>query len=172
MLKRCFILLWLGLCCLTGFACAAGAPSPTPGGNAVLLADTGYRVTVPDGWTITTQPDWHRAVAEATSAGGDTHILAFLSRQKGWTLEDWQKALVRGSQTNGVTDIGGFLVDSRPWVGYRLTTGDISAYAAATAIGDGLFLTLEFRAPSGVKPEAAFPAGAIEACLASLTAEP
>ena len=172
MLKRCFVLLWLGLCCLTGFACAAGAPSPMPVENTVSLADTGYRITVPDGWAISAQPDSHRAVAEATSAGGDMRIFAFLSWQKGWMLDDWQKALVKGSQTNGVTDIGGFWVDSRPWVGYRLTIDDTSVYAAATAIDDGLFLTLEFRAPSGVKPEAAFPSGVIEACLASLTAEP
>lgn len=175
MLKRCFVLFWLGLCCLTGFARAAGAPPAPPAppvGNTVALADTGYRITVPGGWATSAQPDPHRAVAEATSAGGDARILAFLSQQKGWTLDDWQKALAKGSQTNGVTDIEGFLVDSRAWVGYRLNTDDASAYAAATALGDGLFLTLEFRAPSGEAPEAAFPSGAIGACLASLTAEP
>ena len=169
MLKRLFLLFLLGAC-LTGTACAADGPPPE--GNMAALADTGFRISVPEGWTISTQPDWGRAVAEANSADGSARILAFLSRQKGWTLDDWQAALTKGSRTNNMTDIAGFSVEGRPWVGYRLTIGETGVYAAATAIGDELFLTVEFRALRGDRPEAALPAGAIDACLASLTREP
>jgi hypothetical protein len=169
MMKRFFFLLLCAVC-LISTACAEGMT--TSAGNTVALADTGYRIAVPDGWTTATQPDRRAAVAEAASTDGSAHILAFVSEQPGWRLTDWKAALLKGSRTNSVTDISGFTIGDRPWVGYRLTIGTANVYAAATTIGDGLFLTVEFRALNGDLPEAAFPEGTIDQCLASLTADP
>lgn len=171
MMKRFFFHLLIAVCLISA-AFSEGIMSPASAGNTVALADTGYRIAVPDGWTVTTQQDRSMAVAVAASADGNTRILAFVSEQSGWKLTDWQAALLKGSQTNSVTDISGFTVGDRVWIGYRLTIGPANVYAAATTIGDGLFLTVEFRALNGDLPEASFPEGAIDQCLASLTADP
>jgi hypothetical protein len=171
MFKRYVAIVLLCLLAVGGALAEALQPSPTQE-NVTVIADTGYQITLPQGWQTATQPDPHRAVVEAVNPAGNLHILVFINSQPDWSLRDWQAALTKASKSNSVTDIGELTVLGRQWVAYRMALDHTKVFATATDIGGGSFVTVEFRAEDDSQPEAAYPDGAIDACLGSLQPSP
>lgn len=171
MFKRYVATVLLCLLAAGGALAEALQPSSTQA-NVTAIAATGYQITLPQDWQTATQPDPHMAVAEAVNPAGNLHILVFINSQPDWSLRDWQAALTKASKSNSVTDIGELTVLGRQWVAYRVALDHTRVFAAATDIGGGSFVTVEFRAEDDSQPEAAYPDGAIDACLGSLQPSP
>ncbi len=171
MLKSYVAIALLCLLAVGGTFAEALQPLPTQD-NAAAIADTGYQILLPQGWQTATQPDPHRAVVESVNPAGNLHILVFVNTQPDWSLRDWQAALTKASKSNSVTDIDELTVLGRQWVAYRAALDRTRVFAAATDIGGGSFVTVEFRAADDSLPETTYPEGVIDACLGSLQPSP
>ena len=118
---------------------------PAPAMVWATVAGTGYRIGVPEGWAVAVQPDPAQAVLAAENADGSQTMLAYVNEQPDWDLARWQEALAKASQTNSVSDITELWIGERHFIGYALALEGTAAWAAATQVADGLFVTLEFR---------------------------
>lgn len=142
--------------CWPAAALALHAAGRAPAMGWATVAGTGYRIGVPEGWSVTVQPDPAQAVLEATNADGSQTMLAFVQEQPGWDLVRWQKALEKASRSNSVSDIAELWIGERCFIGYTLAWEGIAAWAAATQVSEGLFVTLEFRVQLPGEPRADF----------------
>ncbi len=153
-------------CLALALLCAvcAGARAQEAPRLPCAVEGTGCQITYPAEWT---EEELGAALAAFATPDGEGKLLVQLSRFPQWTYDELKAELIAASARNSVTDIEERVLDGRTWLTHRQTWDETQVFTAIAELGEGYFLSLEFRAFGGKTPEDVFGAE-IDAVLLSL----